>query len=74
MARRLRNPIRKSLSDQLREIIDQGPMSRYALSKASGVGESQLSKFMHDKCRLTNETMDAIGKVLRLRLVQDDEE
>lgn len=62
-----------TLSDQLRGIIERGPMTRYAISKACGVSESQLSKFIHGTCRLTNDSMDKIAAVLRLRLVQDDE-
>ena len=70
MARR-RKP--KLLSEQLREILDGGPMTRYRLSKEAGVDQGQLSRFVLGKGQLTFKTLDRIGEVLRLRFVQDDE-
>jgi hypothetical protein len=48
-------------------------MTRYAISKASGVDQSQLHRFVNGNGRLTTDTLDRIGAVLRLRLVVDDE-
>ena len=61
------------LSDQLRAILLHGPMSRYAISQASGVDQGQLHRFVTGKGRLTTDSLDRIGQVLRLRFVQDDE-
>ena len=63
----------KLLSDQLREILDHGPMTRYRLSHEAGVDQSQLSRFQRGKCQLTFRTLDKIGTALKLRLVQEDE-
>ena len=63
----------QSLSDQLREIIETGPMSRYELGKRAAVDASHLCKFIQGKARLTNDSLDRIGQVLRLRFVQDGE-
>jgi hypothetical protein len=63
----------KLLSDQLREILDSGPMTRYRLSKEAGVDQGQLSRFVLGKGQLTFKTLDRIGEALRLRFVQDDE-
>ena len=71
MARKRRQP--KLLSDQLREILDSGPMTRYRLSKEAGVDQGQLSRFVLGKGQMTFRTLDKIGAVLRLRLVVDDE-
>ena len=71
MARKRRQP--KLLSDQLREILDSGPMTRYRLSKEAGVDQGQLSRFVLGKGQMTFRTLDKIGEVLRLRLVVDDE-
>lgn len=71
MVKRKRQP--NSLSDQLREFILNGPMTRYAISKASGVDQGQLHRFVNRKGRLTTDSLDAVGKVLRLRFVVDEE-
>jgi hypothetical protein len=60
----------KPLSEQLREAIEKVPMSRYELSKKSGVSQSSLSKFvLGQRPGLSFDAMDRIGKVLELRLV-----
>jgi DNA-binding phage protein len=59
----------KLLSDQLREILDDGPMTRYRLSKEAGVDQGQLSRFVLGKGQLTFHTLDKIGSVLGLRFV-----
>ena len=63
----------KLLSEQLREILDGGTMTRYRLSKEAGVDQGQLSRFVLGKGQFTFKTLDRIGEVLRLRFVQDDE-
>jgi len=63
----------KLLSDQLREIIEGGPVTRYRLSKEAAVDASQLCRFVKGKGRLTTDSLDRIGEVLRLRLTQDPE-
>lgn len=68
-----RKPKRPALSDQLRELILNGPMTRYAICKASGIDQGQMHRFVNGKGRLTTDTLDALGKVLRLRLVMDEE-
>ncbi len=61
----------KSLSDQLRGIIKAGPLSRYRIAKDSGVDASQLLRFVRGDGRLTNDSLDKIGDVLKLRLESD---
>jgi len=61
----------KALSDQLRDIIKSGPLSRYRIAKDSGVDASQLLRFVRGDGRLTNDSLDKIGEVLKLRLVSD---
>ena len=61
----------KPLSQQLREAIEKSPLSRYELSKKSGVSQSSLSKFvLGQRPGLSFDAMDRIGVVLELRLVQ----
>ena len=63
---------RRALSEQLRSIIEQGQMSRYEISKRSGVDASQLHRFVNGTGRLTTDSMDKIGGVLGLRFVVDE--
>ena len=60
-----------TLSEQLRDIIENGTMTRYRISKESGVDASQLHRFVNGTGRLTTDSLDAIGAVLKLRFVQD---
>ena len=69
MGKKRSNP--KTISDQLRHIIEMGPLSRYRIAKDSGVDASQLLRFVRGDGRLTNNSLDKIGKVLKLRLVSD---
>jgi hypothetical protein len=71
MAKRRRKP--KPLSEQLIRIIEGGPVTRYRLSKEAAVDASQLCRFVQGKGRLTTDSLDRIGEILRLRLVQDPE-
>ena len=67
--RKTRKPA--TLSDQLRHIIEAGALSRYEIAKQSGVDASQLHRFVKRKGRLTTDSLDKIGEVLKLRFVQD---
>ena len=68
-----RKPKPKLLSDQLREILDGGPMTRYRLSIEAGVDKGQLSRFVLGKGQLTFRTLDRIGQALGLRIVIDQD-
>ena len=63
---------RQTLSRQLRQIIETGPMSRYELAKLSGVDAGQLHRFVAGTGRLTTTTLDRVGAVLKLRFAGDD--
>lgn len=61
----------KRLSDQLRDAIEQADVSRYELSKATGVSQSTLSKFvLRQRPGLSFESMDRIGEYLGLVIVK----
>lgn len=64
---------RLRLSDQLRKAIETAPMTRYRLSKLSGVDQGLLGKFVRgERAGLRLDTVDAICEPLRLRLVAED--
>ena len=69
MARKRSKP--KTISNQLRQIIETGPLSRYRIAKDSGVDASQLLRFMRGDGRLTNDSLDKIGDVLKPRIESD---
>ncbi len=71
--KRTRRRKRQLLSEQLIEIIESGPMTRYRLSKDAAVDASQLCRFVQGTGRMTTDSLDRIGEVLRLQLVVDDE-
>lgn len=58
------------LSRQVREAVTNSGLSRYRISKLSGVSESILSRFMHGE-GLSLENLDALAGVLGLRIVVD---
>jgi hypothetical protein len=55
-------------SDQLREAIRKSGHSRYAISKATGVYQSTLSRFMVGKSGLSVQNLDALCRFLQLDL------
>lgn len=59
-----------TLTDQLRHFIEAGEMSRYELSKKSGIDKSVLSKFVHGKCGLSMQSLDTIGEILDLQITK----
>ena len=64
MAKRKPRP----LSEQLRRIIERGPLTRYRIAKESGVDASQLLRFVHGRGKLTTDSLDKIGEVLKLQI------
>lgn len=58
-----------ALSDQLRKIIAECGMSRYAIHKATGTNQSTLSRFVRGQCWLSAKSFDSIGELLGLRIV-----
>ena len=60
-----------SLSDQLRQAVLNCGQTRYAISKATGIGQDQLSRFVNGERGVSMELMDTLGEYLRLRIVAD---
>ena len=61
----------KSLAEELRKAIRDTGRSRYAISRATGVSEAVLSRFMAGKFNLSLANAERIAGFLGLRLVQD---
>jgi transcriptional regulator with XRE-family HTH domain len=57
-----------TLTEQLREAIETAGVSRYQISKATGISQPALSKFVLGQRGLSNKAMDAIGEYLGLSI------
>ncbi len=60
----------KSLSQQWREAIIVSGISRYEISKQTGVSQAALSRFVLGKRGLSVKAMDAIGLFLGLSITK----
>ncbi len=61
---------RKKLTEQLREIILTCGKSRYRIWQESGIEQEILSRFVNGKTGFTLKTLDKLGEVLNLQIVQ----
>ncbi|HBG26985.1 MAG: hypothetical protein A2Y10_15390 [Planctomycetes bacterium GWF2_41_51] len=59
----------KDIEQKLREAIMKSELSRYRISKLSGVGEAQLSLFVNGKRTLTLPVAAKLANVLGLELI-----
>jgi len=57
-----------TLTEQLREAIEAAGVSRYRISKETGVSAAALSKFVLGQRGLSNKAMDAVGEYLGLAI------
>ncbi len=64
MARR-----RRQLSDQLRDLIENGAHSRYRISKETGLDKGALSHFMAGHRGMSMDSIDKLGEFLDLVIV-----
>ncbi len=60
--------MRPNIETKLREAILNSDMSRYRISKLSGVGQAELSLFVNRKGTLTQTTAAKVAGVLELDL------
>lgn len=56
----------RTLSEQLREIIETSEKSRYRISKETGIDASQLLRFVRGTGRFTTDSLDKLGECLNL--------
>jgi len=62
-------PKRKTFSDQLRNAIEQAPVTRYRVSQDTGISEGVLSRFVHGHVGLSVQSIDTLVEYLDLELV-----
>jgi hypothetical protein len=61
---------RQKVSDQIRAAIDAAGVTRYRISKDTGISESMLSRFMSGSRGLSMEALDTLGEYLDLEVVR----
>lgn len=61
---------RKLISDQLRDAIESSEVSRYLVSKETGISQSTLSRFMSGERGLPLSAIDTLGEYLGLELTK----
>lgn len=59
------------LSDQLRAAVDTCGQTRYAISKATGISEATLSRFMSEERGLPMKTLDKLAGYLGVNITID---
>ena len=63
--------MKTKFSDQIRNAVKASGMTRYAISKATGVDASALHKFVHGERGLSLDAIDAIAEVLGLSVATE---
>jgi hypothetical protein len=58
-----------TVSEQIRGIIDESQLTRYALAQAAGIDHATMSRFMSEAGGLSLAAIDRIGRVLGMRVV-----
>lgn len=58
------------LSEQIRVAVEASGMTRYRISKETGVSQSILSRFMVGKQGVSSSTLDALAQLLGLEVVR----
>ena len=58
----------KKLSTQLQEVISDCGMTNYQVAIRSRIHQSQISRFLRGRSKLTLDTIDKIGEALNLEI------
>jgi hypothetical protein len=58
----------KTLTDQLRQAIDDSGLTRYRIAQETGISEATLSKFYLGQRGLSMEALNALGECLQLTI------
>ena len=65
-------PRKAPFSDQLRRAVERSNLTRYEISKRTGIAQSILSRFVNQGAGLSMESINKLCECLRLRLVVED--
>ena len=59
---------RQPFSEQLRRVVQQADLTRYEISKRTGIAQSILSRFVNQGAGLSLDSIDKLWECLGLRL------
>ncbi len=59
-----------TITKQLRWYLQNCGVSTYRLERETGIHNSALSRFLREERGLSNESIDVLGRYLKLRLVR----
>ena len=65
-------PKKQPFSEELRRAVLRADLTRYEISKRTGIAQSILSRFVNQGAGLSMESIDLICECLGLRLVAED--
>jgi transcriptional regulator with XRE-family HTH domain len=57
------------IGEQLKQAIQEGPLSQAALARGTGLSEGQISRFLKGERGLSLESIDKLLDVLELEIV-----
>lgn len=55
---------KKSFTDVLRQAVLDAPLTRYAISKRTGIEQSALSRFVHGERGISSDVLDRLAELL----------
>jgi len=63
-------PKKRTVSERIREAVETARVSRYRISRDTGIEESALSRFLSKERALSMNAIDALAEYFGLELVQ----
>jgi transcriptional regulator with XRE-family HTH domain len=63
----------QSMTDQLRQVIDDSGLTRYRIAQATGISETALSLFYNGQRGLSMKALNALGEFLQLKITMGRE-
>ena len=61
------------INDQIRKLVKDAPISQHRMCKLAGISSASMSNFLAGRCGLSQETQDALGEVLGLKVTMDED-
>jgi len=63
---------KERFGDQLRRAVRESELTRYAISKQTGIAQSILSRFINQGAGLSMDSVEKLCEILGLRLVAEE--
>ena len=69
MTKKRKTRRKAKVSEQVRRLVKSCGMTRYQLSKLTGIDQSALSRFVSGERGLSSQALDTLGELLDLEVV-----